>query len=1062
MRRLRQLRFETMEQRRVLASVISEVHINPLFGNRDTDQYIELRGTPNSIIPAKTYFVVLEGWGAVPGGMGYIHSSIDLSGLAFGSNGFLVIAQSANPYQFDFSSNRIISTAPGFSGLPNNRWSDASTLSDRLAFIFGSATFMLIEAPQAPAPAGDADANDDGGLDGAAASWNVIDSVGLLNTTATPSRSYGKITFSQEPNYLAPPSTHLIDTDGGGYVARIGASSSWQPNDWVSGTTIDGDSSSALQYRFTFGTFGDPRPLVYSGRQVNHLGTYNFDGGARGTIAQDLNGDGLVNSSDAPISNVPVFADKNQNGIRDEQLVQVVAGSFPDDSEHTNRFPNATLTVADSNNKNIGFKVRTKSTFDNAFNTIRVLSSEGIPWFDSRNRLKVVFYQEVNSVAIDSIAAVNDYLSYGRLEAYDRNDQLIQAVQTNPLQGLQRETIRVVRSNSDIKYIIAYTNDTIPESSPFGGFDKLIYTYREFATTSDIQGTYAIEELPVGTYDIRIANPPSGQVLVAGAASQYPLTVTKSEHVIGGDFAFRNNSAPIVSTSNLTVVENPLFGSTVAQIVASDPDPSQSLTYEFLGNSGPFGVDRATGAVKVVGQQIWDFEIMPPLVVSLRVSDNFNPPASTTTNITITPIDVNEPPVLSANQFTLSEKAPAGTIVGTLSASDVDAGLNGSLRYVLGEDLPPDSFSLDPVSGVMTLLAGASLNYASQRTVSIPIIVRDQGTPPLTTTGQAILQLIDVNDPPSGLAFTQVVSVAESIAPASTVTVAAVTVVDDSLGTNNITIGGTDAAWFSIVNGQLKFTALSKVDFEAKRTYSISIAVDDPEIGNSPDATSNFTLQISDVNEPPTGILFDDLVTNIPESTSNPNGIRVATIRVVDDALGVNQITFAGPDASKFELVGQDLRFKPNVPFDFELQSDYRLNFTVDDISVGNGPDANSSVTITLADVNERPTSIVLDVLSNSADESSIPTTGLEVANLVVNDDALGNNTFVLFGPDAASFEVIGNQLRVKPGVIFDFESKPAYEVSIRVVDSSLPNTTFPEVTSRLSVRDLPEVQSVT
>ncbi|MEQ1828670.1 MAG: dockerin type I domain-containing protein, partial [Pirellula sp.] len=34
--------------------------------------------------------------------------------------------------------------------------------------------------------------------------------------------------------------------------------------------------------------------------------------------------------------------------------------------------------------------------------------------------------------------------------------------------------------------------------------------------------------------------------------------------------------------------------------------------------------------------------------------------------------------------------------------------------------------------------------------------------------------------------------------------------------------------------------------------------------------------------------------------------------------------------------------------------------------------------------------------------------------------------------------------------------------VSIRVVDSSLPNTTFPEVTSRLSVRDLPEVQSVT
>ena len=222
-----------------------------------------------------------------------------------------------------------------------------------------SGTFLLIQAPQKPVPAADADANDDGVFDGDAASWNVIDSVGLLNTTAGVARSYGKITFSEEPNYIVPNSTLLIDTDGGGYVGRIGASIGWSANDWVSGTTRDTDSNTPLQYQFTFGTFGDPRPLVYSGRSLDHLGTYNFDGGARGTVAMDTNGDGVITGVDSTLPNITVFADRNGNSIRDSISTQVLAGTVPEGSDLTNRYPNATLTVANQNNKNIGFVVRT-------------------------------------------------------------------------------------------------------------------------------------------------------------------------------------------------------------------------------------------------------------------------------------------------------------------------------------------------------------------------------------------------------------------------------------------------------------------------------------------------------------------------------------------------------------------------------------------------------------------------------------------------------------------------------------------------------------------------------
>lgn len=1054
----RRLMCERLDSRRVLASWISEVHVDPLFGNRDTDQYVELRGTPNSTLPAGSYFVVVEGWGAVPGGPGYIHSVINLSGLTFGSNGFLVFAQSNNPYQLDPTATSIISTGPGFSGLPDNRWSDASTLSDRFAFIFNSATFLLIQSNQSPVPASDADVNDDGVLD---TPWTVIDSVGLLNTTASPSRSYGKITFSNDPSYPAPTGTVVVDTDIAGYVARRGASVGWDASDWIAGRTIDDSANPGISYRFTFGTFGDPRPLEYSGRQINHVGTFNFDGGVVGTVAHDSNWDGTYGVGDTPIANASFFADRNRDGMRNNQSVSVIAGGYADGSEHTNRFANATLTVADANNKNIGFVVRTRSTFDNAFNTIQVLSSEGIPWFTSTSKLKAIFYREANSVAIDSYAASNQIHSYGRLEAYNRDGQLLDVYQTGPLLGLQRETMRITRATADIKYIVAYTNETVQGSSPFGALDKLIYTYPEIDGVSDADGRFAIEDLTPGTYDIRVLSAPSGQLLVSNTPSTYSLTVTRTEHVDNANYLFRNNLAPQVSTTHVSIPENPTIGATVGQIVAMDPDENQSVSFELIGNAGPFGVDSTTGAIKVISKAAWDFETMNPLVVQVRVRDNFAQPASTIANITLTPVDINEPPVIAENRFSISEKAPPGTQIGIVAATDADAGNNGSIRFFLDSSVPANHYALDSVTGKLTLMAGAVLDYALLPTLSIPVVVRDQATPSLASNGVVLVDLVDVNDPPRGFEFTNVLSVPESTTPLNSIQVATVRIIDDSMGANLVSLSGPNAALFSLNGGKLFFKAVSPLDFETRPSISVTLNVDDPLLGDTPDASVNFVLHITDVNEPPTGIRLTDLDT-IPESANTSAGVRVATIQAIDDALGINAFRVDGPDASKFEIVGQQLRIKPGINLDFETQSEFKLNLTVDDPTVGSIPDASASFTIVLTDVNEPPSSLSLEVLTNFADESSIPTSGLAVANLRVQDDSLGTNSFVLSGLDSSSFEVVSNQLRIKPGVVFDFETKPNLDVTIQVVDDALPTNNPPQLNYRLTVRDLPEVISIT
>src|SRR2546423_1282561 len=75
------------------AIYINEVNFNPdAVGN---NEYIELRGVANSTIPAGTYFVVVDG---NSGNTGDVKAIINLSGLTFGSSGYLVLLQMSNTY----------------------------------------------------------------------------------------------------------------------------------------------------------------------------------------------------------------------------------------------------------------------------------------------------------------------------------------------------------------------------------------------------------------------------------------------------------------------------------------------------------------------------------------------------------------------------------------------------------------------------------------------------------------------------------------------------------------------------------------------------------------------------------------------------------------------------------------------------------------------------------------------------------------------------------------------------------------------------------------------------
>ncbi len=105
------------------------------------------------------------------------------------------------------------------------------------------------------------------------------------------------------------------------------------------------------------------------------------------------------------------------------------------------------------------------------------------------------------------------------------------------------------------------------------------------------------------------------------------------------------------------------------------------------------------------------------------------------------------------------------------------------------------------------------------------------------------------NRAPTAVALTdQVQSVAENTSTATRLKVADVAIADDGLGTNNLTLSGPDAGFFEVDASGLYIKAGTVLDYETKRSYSVTVAVDDPSVGSTPDATSApFTLALTDV-----------------------------------------------------------------------------------------------------------------------------------------------------------------------------------------------------------------------
>ena len=268
---------------------------------------------------------------------------------------------------------------------------------------------------------------------------------------------------------------------------------------------------------------------------------------------------------------------------------------------------------------------------------------------------------------------------------------------------------------------------------------------------------------------------------------------------------------------------------------------------------GTFDIDRVSDT-QVTVELTFDGNISTDGTLTFTVGPGaiagYNGPALTTqvsvTASTETPTPTNTAPTFTAGSTTtrtVAENTVANVNVGSaVAATDAN---NDTLTYTLG-GTDANVFSIESTTG--QLKTRAALDYETKRTYTVTITVSDGngGSDSITVT-ITVTNVVENRAPvfTDGVSTTR--SVTENTAARQNIgrTISATDPNGDTLRYN---LSGTEAASFRIdgTTGQLRTWAA--LDYETKRTYTVTVTVSDGSLTD----TITVTINVTDVDDTPT------------------------------------------------------------------------------------------------------------------------------------------------------------------------------------------------------------------
>ena len=204
------------------------------------------------------------------------------------------------------------------------------------------------------------------------------------------------------------------------------------------------------------------------------------------------------------------------------------------------------------------------------------------------------------------------------------------------------------------------------------------------------------------------------------------------------------NEVAVVNAATFSLPENSANGTTVGTVTFTDQDAGQSHTFAITGGNtgGAFTINALTGVITVATSAALNFEATPTFALTVQVTDNGVPVLSGTNTITINLTNVNETPAIAPQTFSVNENVASGTTVGTVVATDPDAG--DTLTYAITGGNTGTAFAINSSTGVITTLG--PIDFETIPSYALTVSVTDAGA--LSASNTITVNINNVNEAP--------------------------------------------------------------------------------------------------------------------------------------------------------------------------------------------------------------------------------------------------------------------------------------------------------------------------
>ncbi|XP_074169777.1 protocadherin beta-16 [Rhinolophus sinicus] len=289
-----------------------------------------------------------------------------------------------------------------------------------------------------------------------------------------------------------------------------------------------------------------------------------------------------------------------------------------------------------------------------------------------------------------------------------------------------------------------------------------------------------------------------------------------------------------------------------------------------------------------------DWEEEPEIALTLTALDGGSPPRYGSAQVRIEVVDIND----NAPKFGqplykvhIAENSPIGSLVVTVSASDLDSGVNGKILYSFfqpSEDISK-TLEVNPMTGEIRLRK--QVDFETLRSYEVDIKATDGGG--LSGKCTLLLQVVDVNDNSPQVTVSALTGPIPENLPE--IVVAVFSVSDPDSGDNGKTISFIQDDLPFLLKPSVKnfYTLVTKraLDREERAHYNITITATD--LGTPRLKTQhNITVLVSDVNDNAPAFTQTSYTLFVREN--NSPALHIGSVSATDRDAGANaQVTYS-------------------------------------------------------------------------------------------------------------------------------------------------------------------------